>query len=537
MEPDLLLIHPPSIYDFRKRTIFPGPVAYTVSESTDQFLIPPVGMLSIAEYLDRHGYRASVDNLGERMARDPTFDPRRFIEGTRARVYGVGLHWCVHSQGAVQVAKLCKELHPDSLVVMGGLTATMFHEEIPTRYGFVDAVLRGEAEDAFLELMRNLDAKKGPEGTPNATYRDSGGKVRVEPLLKPRETLDEYEFTRLDLLEPKGSVFTSYMPPHWSLPVCRGCLYNCASCGGSAYSYMTHLGREKPAFRSPRKLADDIAKLSEQGVRLAFLFQDPRMGGRKYTDELFRTLKGEAPLLDGMTLELFAPASNEYLREISNLGVPVTLTMSPESGVEGARMSHGRLYSNDALLKTIEACREYPLHLMVFFMLGLADETPETMAETWKLWERISSMDDHGGSPGRPGSVSYAFGPMILLDPGSLAFDFPEKYGYRLLARNLTEYVEAMELPSWHQWISYETRNLDRSSMARLMIDSIAHSVDTRERHGVYSRVRAAKERLRQVTSSRWAMGQVDTAMKAQSEPEREAALAAIRRALERSDA
>jgi hypothetical protein len=48
---DVVLIHPPAIYDFREKAIFPGPIAYTVGESTEQFMIPPVGMLSIADYL------------------------------------------------------------------------------------------------------------------------------------------------------------------------------------------------------------------------------------------------------------------------------------------------------------------------------------------------------------------------------------------------------------------------------------------------------------------------------------------------------
>ena len=38
------MIHPPAIYDFREKTIFPGPIAYTVGESTEQFVIPSIGM-------------------------------------------------------------------------------------------------------------------------------------------------------------------------------------------------------------------------------------------------------------------------------------------------------------------------------------------------------------------------------------------------------------------------------------------------------------------------------------------------------------
>jgi hypothetical protein len=43
MDYDVLLIHPPAIYDFREKAIFYGPIALTVSESTSQFMTPPEG--------------------------------------------------------------------------------------------------------------------------------------------------------------------------------------------------------------------------------------------------------------------------------------------------------------------------------------------------------------------------------------------------------------------------------------------------------------------------------------------------------------
>ncbi len=179
MDYDVLLIHPPAIYDFREKAIFYGPIALTVSESTSQFMTPPVGMLSIADYLDRNGYKVLVDNIGERMITSESFDAETHIANLSARVYAIGLHWCVHSQGAIEIARLCKKLHPEALVVLGGLTSTVFHEEIVRKYEFVDAVIRGEAEKPFLLLLRALEAHQELEGVPNLTFRDGRGKLAV----------------------------------------------------------------------------------------------------------------------------------------------------------------------------------------------------------------------------------------------------------------------------------------------------------------------------------------------------------------------
>jgi radical SAM superfamily enzyme YgiQ (UPF0313 family) len=149
----------------------------------------------------------------------------------------------------------------------------------------------------------------------------------------------------LDLLEPKEVIFRKDLPAHWMIPICRGCTHNCATCGGSAYSYKKYLGRCKPAFRSPEKIAWDINRLGEQGVELIFLFQDPRMGGGKYWRQLFTSLREGITQKVKLSMEIFEPANEEYIKAISEIGVPVTLTVSPSRGgtVSGKRTAATRL--------------------------------------------------------------------------------------------------------------------------------------------------------------------------------------------------
>jgi B12-binding domain/radical SAM domain protein len=510
MNYDVILIHPPAIYDFRQKPIFYGPVALTVSESTGQFMTPPVGLLSIADYLDRNGYKVLVDNIGERMIKSESFDVEEHIANLSARVYGIDLHWCVHSQGAIEIAKLCKKLHPEAKVVLGGLTSTVFHEEIIRKYEFVDAVIRGEAEKPFVLLMQALDQDKKLEGVPNLTFRDGSGGVTDVPLMEPSADLDEFEFTRLDLLQPKGAIFGPDLPPHWSIPVCRGCLHNCVGCGGSAYSYRTYLGRKKPAFRSPEKIAQDIRKLSEQGVQRVFLFQDPRMGGKEYWSKLLTTLQREKIQLTQLTMELFSPADEEYIEELSKINAPIALVISPESCVESVRKVHGRNYTNEELFRTIEACKKYDIPIGIFSMIALANDTRKTIRETWQIWEQICLTSQR--SKGRS-LVNFAFGPMILLDPGSHGFDFPASHGYRLIFKSLEDYINGMSLPSWHQWISYETRSLNRNSITKLILDSVEHSIDLEEKYGLRSSFDADAARLFTVTANKLAIDVVNDAM------------------------
>jgi len=492
---DIILIHPPATYDFRKQSIFAGPISFTVPESTNQFIVPSTGILSIADYLDRHGYNVVVDNIGERMTMSESFDVEAHIKDYSAKVYAIELQWVRHSQGAIEIARLCKELHPEALVIIGGLTATIFHEEIILKYDFIDFIIRGEAEKPFLLLMNALKNHEELSKVPNLTFHmDSENFVKSTALMEPDTSLDDFEFTRFDLLEPQKAVFSSNWPAHWALPICRGCTQNCVSCGGSAYSYQKYLGRKSPAFRSPEKIVEDLYKVSEQGIKLVYLYQDPRIGGRKYWSRLIKLLQNADIKLEQITMQLFGPVEDEYIRELSKIRVPVALTTSPESGVYSVRKAHGKNYTNEELFSTIDICKKYDIPLDVFTMVALGNDTPKTVKETWQMWDKlcITNRSKNGTAPNL---FPYSFGPMILLDPGSIAFDFPDKYGYRPIFRTLEDYIKGQTRPSWHQWISYETKFLSKDLITELIIDSIEHSIDLRESYGYYSKDEADKYR------------------------------------------
>ena len=63
---DLVLLHAPSVYDFRERSIMFGPVSDMVP-STPAFEMYPLGFTTMAEYMERHGLRVRIVNLAVLM--------------------------------------------------------------------------------------------------------------------------------------------------------------------------------------------------------------------------------------------------------------------------------------------------------------------------------------------------------------------------------------------------------------------------------------------------------------------------------------
>jgi B12-binding domain/radical SAM domain protein len=464
---DVVFLHPPSVYDFRERVIFPGPTARIVPECTPYFISIPIGLVSIADLLDKAGYKIKIFNIAEMMVADPKFDVNKFLQGLESLCFGIDLHWCVHSQGSIEIAKLCKNHHPNSFIVLGGLTATYFGREIMQNYDFVDCIIKGEAEEPMLELLNALVKGSGKQYVPNLLYRDKG-KIRETSTTYVPETLDGFDYSRIDLIEPIDLLLKfGEKEKAWSIPVSRGCIYNCATCGGSQYSYGRLMNRERPAFRSPMKIVEDLNKLADFGINNVFLFQDIRMGGRSYCDELFDTLRQEKPDIKYITLELFDPPPFSHLKKIAELPFTIRITISPESGVKSVREFHGREYSNSSLMKTLETCMSLKLMTNVFFMGGLAEQTHETMKETLSICERIFRLDK------RRNLIRPEIGFLLLLEPGSLAFDYPNEYGYISFSKKFEDYYHGAIRSHWKDFINYETKRLSRENLFHLFLDSI----------------------------------------------------------------
>ena len=58
---DLILLHAPSNYDFRKRAIMYGPIS-DVIPSTAVFEMYPIGLVSIGAHLERNGVSSRIIN-------------------------------------------------------------------------------------------------------------------------------------------------------------------------------------------------------------------------------------------------------------------------------------------------------------------------------------------------------------------------------------------------------------------------------------------------------------------------------------------
>ncbi len=464
---DLALLHAPSVYDFRRESILYGPISDVVP-SMPVFEMYPIGFTSMASYLEQHGHRVRIVNLAHLMLRSQSFDAEKAIARLRPAAFGIDLHWLPHAQGALAVAEICKRLHPDTPVLFGGFSSTYYHEELIQRPE-VDYVLRGDSTEEPLRLL--MEAIKGGlplHDIPNLTWKDSSG-VHVNPLSYVPEDLGSFALdygyvmhSVLRHLDLEGVIpFLGWMDyPITTALTCKGCSHTCFTCGGSAFTSAKFYGRRKPAYRSPADLAEDVRKIERFSNAPVFILGDLRQAGDDYADRFFEHL---GPTDIRLMLEIFDPAPRDFYRKLAEVAPDFTMEISLESHEDKVRRAFGRHYSTAEAEQTIQdALDEGCARFDVFFMVGLPEQTPESVLGTVDYCERLLERFSQGGKP----RVVPFLSPLApFLDPGSPVFEDPERYGYRLFHRTLEEHRQALLSPSWKYVLNYETRWMSRDEI------------------------------------------------------------------------
>ena len=293
---DLALLDAPSVYDFRTSVIMHGPIADAVP-STNEFEMYPVGLTSIASYLSANHYNVRIINLAYLMLARRDFDVEAYVARLHPKMFGIDLHWLPHAQGALAIAEMVKRHHPETPVLIGGLSASYYHEELAD-YPFVDYVLRGDStEEPCRQLLAALRENLPLAEVENLTWKGPSGAVQVNPLTFVPADLDYVDVPAYRFAANAVFKYASMrkMVPYREWPQypttmllnSRGCPLECAVCGGSASAYARVAGRSAPAFRSPEKLLDDVRVIRSFSAAPIFMVHDPRIGGEKRAKRFF----------------------------------------------------------------------------------------------------------------------------------------------------------------------------------------------------------------------------------------------------------
>jgi len=467
---DVAFLHPPSVISqvnlIKKLKYFLSYFSFSIAPPV-QYLIVPMGLFSMASFLEDNSYSARIFNLPlEQILYEKSI--QQLIKEIEAKIYAIDLHWFVHSDGAIEVARMCKKLHPNSKVVLGGITASFFGNEIIRNYPFIDIIVNGEGEKTMLDLVKAVISSEPNEQlreVKGITFRINNKIVTTPP--RPPSDLNDFDFTRLRLMNHYDEYlrvsYSSFIPnkrrSFW-LTIFRGCPFSCSYCGGGRETYYSIFNYDKiPLVRKVDKVVEDIRRLNEDfKVQIVRFGQDPEVLGKRYYSELFDKIKKEK-------IDIFAYneawnrfPSHEFLIELKSSFQEVNIAVSPDSALDEIRVASGRFGTNEELFKLADFLEKNEILTDIYFLIGLPGETKESCKSICNIADKFTKYKYIIVIP------PFPFTP----DPNSPMALNPSKYGIKLIFKTFKHYKDAFVSPDPIDWIAHETKEMTRREIVEM---------------------------------------------------------------------
>ncbi|MDX2078434.1 MAG: radical SAM protein [bacterium] len=200
-------------------------VLYNPPSSGSKKPIMPMSLLAIGALLEnKHEYVIVDGNIEP----DPLSALERAISTTSATVLGVTVMPGPQLANAIPICKALKAKFPTLLIIWGGYFPTQ-HYDVVLKADYVDYVVRGHGEEAFLALLDMIARGASPVAMNGIAYKDGDTLVGNAPAPIPHpDKLPEFPYHRIDLSRYIRKTFMGdrTLPHHSSY----GCPFFCNFC-------------------------------------------------------------------------------------------------------------------------------------------------------------------------------------------------------------------------------------------------------------------------------------------------------------------
>jgi radical SAM superfamily enzyme YgiQ (UPF0313 family) len=200
----------------KKKIVFFFP-SFASSEAT-----APLGILAVATPLLRAGYEVCIV--------DSTITPnykRRVLEEARdALCLGISLVTGPMIRETVEIARAVKQWNPDFPIILGGWHPSLLPKQT-LECPFVDIVVRGQGEDALLEVVQHVESRSALDLVAGIGFK-RGGKIIFtgERGLRPLVDMPPKAYHLADF-----DAYERLCGRRWAMYISSlACPFNCAYC-------------------------------------------------------------------------------------------------------------------------------------------------------------------------------------------------------------------------------------------------------------------------------------------------------------------
>ena len=442
------------------------------------FIFMPMGIFAIADSLEREGFGVNIVNIPLEEYLNPNWTLADYLKTIDFNICGIDLHWIHNSHGAIEIARIVKEVNPNAKVILGGFSASYFHTQILKYYGSIDGIIRGEGEVPFLKYVQNNNQNQSFDSIPNFSYRNSSGSIKTNPISYVAKTLDHLNFTNTSLLKNAQEYFESsrkIMGISFNVPIGRGCPFNCPFCGGGQRALQRLAGREKVILRSPEKVIEDITTINDTyKIPSLFFGHGAYPANFKYWKTLFGLIQKEKLDIGGdleiwrlpFPKEMWDLFSKTFTRRDSSVGIsPRTLSSRVHQKI--MKICDPTFYfPKNQIEVLIRNANKFRRTLRIWLTAGFPFQTRLDVLKDFNFAGKC--MLKYGTTKSKP--IAIMIEPYHIF-PGSPAYESPENFGIKLdydSFPQLKDLFKHAKMSFFYNAINYNTKIFSTATIRNL---------------------------------------------------------------------
>lgn len=362
----------------------------------------PLGLLYLAAVLQKNGDEVKILDLKcpkyEHNDRYKHFEEILIdaIALFKPDIIGFGCVFSGNFPDILKFSKTTKSKFNDIPIVLGGIHPTIYPYEILDNCPSIDWIVIGEGEESIIQLVDTIKKNMFEfEKIDGFAYRKNG-KIFVNPKRHFIQYLDTIPFPAYNLINIEDYYIDTSnwhnpkkLPINTSLPIItsRSCPNRCNFC--SMYTVMGPRWRA----RSPENVVDEIEYLYNRFNHRHFSIMDDNFSLNKNRvleicgQIIKRNLNIQFETPNGLSINTL---DEEVLDALVSAGM-VRTGLAIESGSDFIRnkiirknLSREKIYEVAKLVKKYKQ-----LNVAAFFIIGMPEETKETLEDTYKMIKDI----------------------------------------------------------------------------------------------------------------------------------------------------
>jgi anaerobic magnesium-protoporphyrin IX monomethyl ester cyclase len=331
------------------------------------------GALKAAGYGDLRFIDAMTNDLSEAQVRAILAEEKPDIVGATAITPSI--------YKAERLLEIAKEMHPNAVTVLGGIHATFMYRQVLTEAPWIDAIVRGEGEEIMVDLVRTIDEGRWPaarEQVQGIAFRDGERFVatKAAPTVK-----------NLDAINPDWGVLEwekyIYIPMGRRVAIpnmARGCPFTCSFC--SQWKFWRDY-----RIRDPKKVVDEIETLIRDHDVGFFILADeePTINKKKFVAFCEELIRRDLKILWGINTRVTDILRDEKELAFYRRAGLIHVSLGTEAA---AQLQLDRFHKETTVAqnkRAIQLLRDAGIVVEAQFIVGLENETAETLEETYQM--------------------------------------------------------------------------------------------------------------------------------------------------------